>query len=445
MKALARGRVAGIVGAGVPIVANRRRPDALPAQAGVVYGAGVSVVARGRVVRVKALARGRVAGIVGAGVPIVANRRRPDALPAQAVVPGGAGVAVRAVRPVVRGDEDTPLTGVTQVVRARVLVVAGDGLSGAGAACAVIQRRAVVLVVAGCPVGRRRLLARPGRRHARRDHALLPDRLFAMDHGGRVHDAGRVLAPERPVAQVPVLVGQTVRVGLALAHRGPHAVAVVAKVVRRAPVPVVAWGRVVREHAPDRRVARIVRAGIVVVARDRVPPARPPLAEPVLLAQGREFAGRPIRCGLGPALARPGVAEDAQALARLPEDRLALLVGRAGDGGNVEGGVRGVRPTLRWVGRRSGIVRHREVPRLLSRDAVERVPSVAAGDLDRRVRTGHVTPRRRASPGAGDQERERTRSENRVDKTHGFPPAKEPPAKNKIPKSRRSCQSVRHD
>src|SRR5207253_6925408 len=84
----ARGRIAAVGGADVPVVAVRRRPpDARPATAGVVGRAGVAVAARGGVVRVGA-ARGRIAAVGGADILVGARRRRPpDARPA----PRGAG------------------------------------------------------------------------------------------------------------------------------------------------------------------------------------------------------------------------------------------------------------------------------------------------------------------------------------------------------------------
>src|SRR2546428_4842109 len=89
----AGGWIAVIAGAVIPLVAVGSRPsDARPATAGVVRRAGVAVAARGGVVRVGA-ARGRIAAVGGADIPVVAVRRRPpDARPATAGVVRRAGV-----------------------------------------------------------------------------------------------------------------------------------------------------------------------------------------------------------------------------------------------------------------------------------------------------------------------------------------------------------------
>src|SRR5439155_15165901 len=95
----ARGRIARIVGADIRIVAvGGRAADADAAGAGVRRGAGVAVGA-GRGVRRVHTARGRVAGVVGADVAIVAvEGRAADADAAGAGVGRGAGVAVVAHR-----------------------------------------------------------------------------------------------------------------------------------------------------------------------------------------------------------------------------------------------------------------------------------------------------------------------------------------------------------
>src|SRR5207247_3153824 len=79
-------------------------PSACPALAGVGDGAGIPVAARRGVVRVDA-ARGRVATVGGAHVPVVAvGRRAPDARPAAARVDRGGGLAVAARAGGVRVD-----------------------------------------------------------------------------------------------------------------------------------------------------------------------------------------------------------------------------------------------------------------------------------------------------------------------------------------------------
>src|SRR5207247_4297134 len=91
----------GVIGAGVAVVAilgggGRTRA----ALACVAHRAGVGVVAGRRVVHVDAAAH-RVTAVVGAGVPVVASRRRSaDAGAGLAAVARGAGVAVVAGRSV---------------------------------------------------------------------------------------------------------------------------------------------------------------------------------------------------------------------------------------------------------------------------------------------------------------------------------------------------------
>src|SRR5439155_19141456 len=95
----ARGRIARVVGAGIGVVAVGGRPaDADAAGAGVRRGAGVAVGARRGVRRVHT-ARGRVAGVVGADITVVAvEGRAADADAAGAGVGRRAGVAVVARR-----------------------------------------------------------------------------------------------------------------------------------------------------------------------------------------------------------------------------------------------------------------------------------------------------------------------------------------------------------
>src|SRR5207253_2647340 len=135
----ARGRIAAVGGADVPVVAvGRRPPDARPATAGVVRRAGVAVTARGGVVRVGA-ARGRIAAVGGADVPVVAVRRRPPAArPATAGVVRRAGVVVAARGGVVRMGAGAPAAHVVRtnvaVARTRGGVVRVDAARGRVAA-----------------------------------------------------------------------------------------------------------------------------------------------------------------------------------------------------------------------------------------------------------------------------------------------------------------------
>src|SRR5437870_947495 len=93
-------------------------------------------------------ARRRVAGVVGAGVAVVAASRRAGLTgPAAARILHRAGVAVGAWRRVVRVD--TATRGVTRVRRADVAVIAGDGREQAAARRIAGVRGAGVPVVAG--------------------------------------------------------------------------------------------------------------------------------------------------------------------------------------------------------------------------------------------------------------------------------------------------------
>jgi hypothetical protein len=93
----AGGWVAGIIGAVVAIVAiGSCSADAGSSGTGVIRGAGITVVTGIGVVHMRA-AGGRVAGIIGAGVAVVAVRRRASiAGPTTAGVTRRTGVAVGA-------------------------------------------------------------------------------------------------------------------------------------------------------------------------------------------------------------------------------------------------------------------------------------------------------------------------------------------------------------
>src|SRR5262249_14187050 len=115
------GRVA-LVGGGAD---HRIAADAGAGLTGVLLRTRIAVVARGGVVGVHA-AGGRVAGVVGAGVAVVAIRRRAaHAYAAAAGVVGRARVAVVAVAGVVRVLAAGG--GVAGVGRAGVVVVAVEG------------------------------------------------------------------------------------------------------------------------------------------------------------------------------------------------------------------------------------------------------------------------------------------------------------------------------
>lgn len=96
---------------------------ALTILANVAHSADIPVVTLGGVVG-KNAAPGCIAGIVGTGVVVVAQGRRPDTLPSLAVVGYGARVSIKALA----GIEGLVLAavGAQAVVRgARVIVVAG--------------------------------------------------------------------------------------------------------------------------------------------------------------------------------------------------------------------------------------------------------------------------------------------------------------------------------
>src|SRR5206468_1532786 len=109
------GGAAGVVGAGVPVVAIAGRSGgATSLGAGVVGGAGVAIVAVRVMVRVAAPGGG-AARVAGAGVPVVAIAGRSGGAASRgAGVVGGAGVAVVAGRGVVRVD--APGRGAARVV-----------------------------------------------------------------------------------------------------------------------------------------------------------------------------------------------------------------------------------------------------------------------------------------------------------------------------------------
>jgi len=133
--------VAGVVRADVVVVAHGRRATvAAAATASVVGGAGVPVVARVGVVR-KDATRGRVAGVGGADVAVVADGRRTAVAGAAAAgVVGGAGATVIARAGVI--GVDATRGRVARVVRAGVEIVAIQSRAGAtgGAAVRNFQR-----------------------------------------------------------------------------------------------------------------------------------------------------------------------------------------------------------------------------------------------------------------------------------------------------------------
>ena len=230
----ARGRVAGVVCAGLAVVAHHGPTGhAGPFGAGVARGAGVAVVAGLGVGGVHA-AGGRIAGVVGAGVAVVAGRLDPRAGAVDAGVVAGAGVVVGAGLALVGRREDAARGRVTAVLGAGALIVAQELLRGhAGAALAGVIECADVAVVAG---GARRLL-----------------RVGAQPRGG--------------VARARLVAGPQ---GFAHDRRAAHAGARLAQVLQRAGVAVLAGGAVhgrgvVRAVAAG-GVAGVHRADLAVVA-----------------------------------------------------------------------------------------------------------------------------------------------------------------------------------
>jgi len=266
------GWVAGIVGADVAVAAHARGAGATSAGADVARGAGIAVVAGGRVVGKNAGAGGGIAGVGGADVAVAAHDGCPGATSAGAYVAGGAGIAVVAGGCVVGkhaagrrvagiggadvavvagdGGEDAGAgRGIAGVGGAGAAVVAHDGCSGAASAGADVAGRAAVAVVAGgCVVGKHAA----GRRVAGIGGA---DVAVVAGDGGEDAGAGRGIAGIRGAGAAVV------------AHsRGAGARAAGADVAGGAAVAVVACRGVVGKHAAGGRVAGVVGADVAVEA-----------------------------------------------------------------------------------------------------------------------------------------------------------------------------------
>jgi len=237
----AAGRIASVGRARVTIVAVRRRAThTRPAAAGVVGGAGVAVIARGRVVGAYAAAGG-VAAVVGADVAVVAVRgRAAHACPAAARVAGGAGV----------------------VVVARSIVV---GVHAAGGGVAAVVGAEVAIVA----VGRRAA-------HARPTAARVAGRT-----GVAVITRGGVVGVHAAGGGVAAVVGTDIAI-VAVRRRAAHARPAAARVVSGTGVAVIARGRIVRVHAAGGGVAAVVGTDVAIVAgRRRAAHARPAAASVV--------------------------------------------------------------------------------------------------------------------------------------------------------------------
>lgn len=115
-----------VSGAGVVIVTLGRGPGhACPGLADVPVGAGVGVVARDiRLIDVGALSAGRIAGVGGASVAVIAKWGGANAESPQALVKGGAELAVIAFPAVLGGLMGATVTRVAGVVGTVIKVVA---------------------------------------------------------------------------------------------------------------------------------------------------------------------------------------------------------------------------------------------------------------------------------------------------------------------------------
>lgn len=87
-------RIARVVGAGVLVIADNSRPDADILVAGVCCGAGVAIIAGYACLRFVFAAALRIAGVLRALVAIIADNGRTKALAACALVVGRAGISI---------------------------------------------------------------------------------------------------------------------------------------------------------------------------------------------------------------------------------------------------------------------------------------------------------------------------------------------------------------
>jgi len=143
-----KSRITSIVGTPFAVIAdNGFFSLAYACRTGVPFGAGVGVVAIGRIGCVHA---SRIsAAIIGAKVSVIAvNRHTRSAASIHAVVAQGTGVTI--ITGHVQGIEGATKDGVAYVFGAWISVHAFDGLSSAYAIGAFIGGRACVAVVARC-------------------------------------------------------------------------------------------------------------------------------------------------------------------------------------------------------------------------------------------------------------------------------------------------------
>ena len=240
----------------------------------------------GALVREHALAVFAVAAVDGARALVIADLAgASDALAVLADVRAGAGIAVRALRGV--GRVRTPLHLVAGVVGAGVAVVAVDLLAGADLVLADIPRGAGASVRAGCGV-------REEHASALRVAAVVGARVLVVADRVQALRALEILAGLGG-ALVAVIAGRAFVRGHALAGRGVVVAGLVGArvvVVTVDELPLLAGGHVlaVRDAAAavlrgavlgrPERVALVVRARVAVV-----------LAVLVLLALVRDLAG----------------------------------------------------------------------------------------------------------------------------------------------------------
>ena len=290
------GWIARIIGADIGVVAVRRRTaDTTTDRAGIVRGTGVAVVTRGRVVGIHT-SGGRITGIIGADIGIIAIRWwTADTATVRAGVVGGTGVSVITgtgpahvfANPVHAGviRAIVPIVAIVRAHRTtKALIVRfvtslpGTGVSGADAqaVAARIDERAKLTVVAGVGVVD---LYTPRRGIAcviRTDISVIAVRLWtpetATAEAGIVGGAGipvvagrGVVGVDAPGEGIARIIGASIAV-VTVGRRSPHATAFRTGVVGRTSISVVAREGVVDVDAPGGWIARIIGADIGVVA-----------------------------------------------------------------------------------------------------------------------------------------------------------------------------------
>jgi hypothetical protein len=283
---------------------------AVALRADVARRAGVAVVADGRVVRELAAGDG-ITGVVRADVLVVAGQRGTGAHPAGAGVGLGADVAVVAGGRVV--DVDTTEQRARGVVGAEVAVVAVDRRTRAVALRADVVLGGEIAVVAGARVvdgdatlGRVAGVVRAdvavvaGQRFTARARAVGAD--VTRGAGVAVVAGARVVGGDATLGRVAGVVRAEVAV-VADHVIGAHAGAERADVARGAGAAVVADVAVERTDAADTGIAGLVRAEVAVVAAEDLAPAHALVAADVVhRARAVVVAGRADRLGLVDAL-----------------------------------------------------------------------------------------------------------------------------------------------